>query len=210
MEKKNILTAVGLFALAGVLVGAFIVFKTLNDKKTDDTNDEKIEQTVAADDSAEEKVEEPVVEEPVVEQPKRRKRTVKEANDELNNMTPMMMGNGDLPTKEEAINAAWDVLNAYRDATPEEKQQMEMGIMIMQGVVNALSMNAGALLERMPPEERERVANSAAASQELLYAVQEEMSDNVTDDEARVFGGLFQSFWNASQSFSNVPQYQQF
>ena len=205
MKKENIIIAVTTVCLAVLLVGGIITLKYFKDQKAEP--EPAVAETVVE--------EAPVEEEPeqVVEQPKRRRRTVKEANDELNNMTPMMMGNGDIPTKEEAVNAAWDILNAYRDASPEEKQQMEVGIMIMQGVINSLSQNAGALLQRMSPEERERVASSAAASQELLYAVQEEMmsSANVTDDEARVFGGLFQSFWNASQSFSNVPpDFQQF
>ncbi|MBO7423547.1 MAG: hypothetical protein J6T99_09220, partial [Oscillospiraceae bacterium] len=82
-------------------------------------------------------------------------------------------------------------------------------VTMMQGIINGLSMNAGALLQQMPEEERERVANLAAGSQDLLDAVQEEMFYEVSDEEAQVFGGLFQSFRNASQAFSGAPMYYQ-
>jgi len=202
--NRNTFLPIGLVLAAFLVVGAFIVFKNYTVRKS----------PVPVVVPAEKAPEKEIVEEPVPEEPqeppksKRPKRSVKEVNDDLNrSMAPMTGNGGDLPTEEEAINMAWDALNTYRDASPEEKQQMVMGIMVVQGVINGFSQNAGMFLQQMTPEAREQIVNSAMASQGLLDAVQNEMAGNMTDEEIQVFGGLFQSFRNASQAFSNVPMY---
>ena len=154
--------------------------------------------------------EEEVEAETPVEQPAPQRRPVRNVTEGLGGMMPMMMGGngGTLPTKEEAIEVARDILAGYRGASPEEKQQMVMGIVMVQGVVSGLSQNAGALLQQMPPEQREQIVGSAAASVELLDAVQEEFAASATDEEKQVFGGLFQTLRNVNDAFSKAAQTQ--
>ena len=141
-------------------------------------------------------VEEPV-EEPVVEKPRRRRASVTE---DIGRINPM--GGDQLPTKEEAIEEAWNVINAYREASPEEKQQIATQMAMAQSIMNGFAQNAGALLQQMPEESRSEVVKSASASMELLTAVQEEMAGAVTPEEAAVFGGVLQSLRNLCESFS--------
>ena len=201
--NRNALLPIGLVLAAFLVVGGFIAFKNYAVKKT------PVPEIVVADNVPEQEVVEEVVEEePPPEPPKQTTQKSKPVVvEEINDMNPMM--GGELPTREEAIQAAQEILTRYREASPEERQQIVMGVTMMQGIINGLSMNAGALLQQMPEEERERVANLAAGSQDLLDAVQEEMFYEVSDEEAQVFGGLFQSFRNASQAFSGAPMYYQ-
>lgn len=143
------------------------------------------------------------------ERPAPQRRPGRNVTEGLGGMMPMMGGNGGtLPTKEEAVEAAREILTRYREASPEEKQQMVMGIVMVQGVISGLSQNAGALLQQMPAEQRERIVNSAATSVELLDAVQEEFAASATPEEIQIFGGLFQSLRNVNDALSNAAQTQ--
>ena len=60
-------------------------------------------------------------------------------------------------------------------------------------MVAGIAQNAGQFIQQMSPQMRDQLVNSSAASRELLDAIQEEMSMEVTQEEAQVFGGVFQS-----------------
>jgi hypothetical protein len=191
MNKNTVILPVVLILAAALVVGGFILLKNHKD-------------TVAPTPVA--VVEEPVVEEPepVVEEPApqpRRQRQRRDLNSSINTMNPMQGQN--MPTREEAVNAARDILASYREASPQEKQQMAMVMNIAAGFMNGISQNAGQFIQQMSPEQRDRLVNSAGTSLELLSAVQEEMMYDITPEEAQVFGGVFQSMRNLNESLLN-------
>jgi len=191
MNKNAVVLPVVLILAAALVVGGFVLLKNHKDK---------VAPTPVA------VVEEPVVEEPepVVEEPApqpRRQRQRRDLNSSINTMNPMQGQN--MPTREEAVNAARDILASYREASPQEKQQMAMVMNIAAGILNGISQNAGQFIQQMSPEQRDRVVNSAGTSLELLSAVQEEMMNDITPEEAQVFGGVFQSMRNLNESLLN-------
>ena len=191
MNKNNVILPVVLILAAALVVGGFILLKNHKDK---------VAPTPVV------VVEEPVVEEPepVVEEPApqpRRQRQRRDLNSSINTMNPMQGQN--MPTREEAVNAARDILASYREASPQEKQQMAMVMNIAAGFMNGISQNAGQFIQQMSPEQRDRLVNSAGTSLELLSAVQEEMMYDITPEEAQVFGGVFQSMQNLNESLLN-------
>ncbi len=191
MNKNTVILPVVLILAAALVVGGFILLKNHKDK---------VAPTPVA------VVEEPVVEEPepVVEEPApqpRRQRQRRDLNSSINTMNPMQGQN--MPTREEAVNAARDILASYREASPQEKQQMAMVMNIAAGFMNGISQNAGQFIQQMSPEQRDRLVNSAGTSLELLSAVQEEMMYDITPEEAQVFGGVFQSMQNLNESLLN-------
>ena len=191
MNKNNVILPVVLILAAAFVVGGFVLLKNHKDK---------VAPTPVA------VVEEPVVEEPepVVEEPApqpRRQRQRRDLNSSINTMNPMQGQN--MPTREEAVNAARDILASYREASPQEKQQMAMVMNIAAGFMNGISQNAGQFIQQMSPEQRDRLVNSAGTSLELLSAVQEEMMYDITPEEAQVFGGVFQSMRNLNESLLN-------
>ena len=192
MNKNTVILPVVLILAAALVVGGFILLKNHKDK---------VAPTPVA------VVEEPVVEEPepVVEEPTpqpRRQRQRRDLNSSINTMNPMQGQN--MPTREEAVNAARDILASYREASPQEKQQMAMVMNIAAGFMNGISQNAGQFIQQMSPEQRDRLVNSAGTSLELLSAVQEEMMYDITPEEAQVFGGVFQSMQNLNESLMNA------
>lgn len=191
MNKNTVILPVVLILAAALVVGGFILLKNHKDK---------VAPTPVA------VVEEPVVEEPepVVEEPapQPRRRQRRDINSSINTMNPMQGQN--MPTREEAVNAARDILASYREASPQEKQQMAMGMNIVAGLMNGISQNAGQFVQQMSPEQRDRLVNSAGTSLELLSAVQEEMMYDITPEEAQVFGGVFQSMQNLNESLMNA------
>ena len=191
MNKNTVILPVVLILAAALVVGGFVLLKNHKDK---------VAPTPVA------VVEEPVVEEPepVVEEPApqpRRQRQRRDLNSSINTMNPMQGQN--MPTREEAVNAARDILASYREASPQEKQQMAMVMNIAAGFMNGISQNAGQFIQQMSPEQRDRLVNSAGTSLELLSAVQEEMMYDITPEEAQVFGGVFQSMQNLNESLLN-------
>ena len=192
MNKNNVILPVVLILAALLVVGGFVLLKKHKDS---------VAPTPVA------VVEEPVVEEPEpeVEEPKpRRQRQRRDINSSLNSMMPVQ---GDqiqgMPSREEAVNAAWDILATYREASPQEKQQMYMVMNMASYVVNGIAQNADQFIQRMTPEQRDQLVNAAGGSLELLDAIQEEMMPNVTDEEMQVFGGIFQSMRGLNESLMN-------
>jgi len=185
MNKNNVILPVVLILAALLVVGGFILLKNHKDK---------VAPTVAV---VEEPVEEPEPE--PEEQPKPRRR--RDVNSSINRMMPMQ---GDqvqgMPTREEAVDAARDILASYREASPQEKQQMAMVMNMASYMVNGIAQNAGQFVQRMTPEQRDQLLQAAGGSLDLLDAIQEEMMYDVTNEEMQVFGGVFQSMRNLNES----------
>ena len=191
MNKNNVILPVVLILAAALVVGGFVLLKKHKDS---------VAPTPVA--VVEEVVEEPEPE--VEEQPQPRRRQRRDVNASINRMMPVQ---GDqvqgMPTREEAVTAAWDILSAYREASPQEKQQMYMVMNMASYVVNGIAQNADQFIQRMTPEQRDQLLNAAGGSLELLDAIQEEMLPNVTDEEMQVFGGIFQSMRGLNESLMN-------
>ena len=189
MNKNNVVLPVVLILAALIAVGGFILLKHHKDT---------VAPTIAV---VEEVVEEPEPEPEEQPKPRRQRRDV---NSSINRMMPVQ---GDqvqgMPTREEAVDAAWDILTAYRESSPQEKQQMAMVMGMASYVVNGIAQNADQFVQRMTPEQRNQLLNAAGGSLELLDAIQEEMMYNVTDEEAQVFGGIFQSMRGLNESLLN-------
>ena len=188
MNKNNVILPVVLILAAALVVGGFILLK----KHKDTVAPAPIEVVKT--------VEEP---EPVPEeQPKPRRR--RDVNSSINRMMPVQ---GDqvqgMPTREEAVDAAWDILNSYREASPQEKQQMAMVMNMASYMLYGISQNAGQFIQRMTPEQRDQLLQAAGGSLDLLDAIQEEMMYNVTNEEMQVFGGVFQSLRGLNESLMN-------
>ena len=191
MNKNNVILPVVLILAAALVVGGFVLLKKHKDS---------VAPTPVA--VVEEVVEEPEPE--VEEQPQPRRRQRRDVNASINRMMPVQ---GDqvqgMPTREEAVNAAWDILSAYREASPQEKQQMYMVMNMASYVVNGIAQNADQFIQRMTPEQRDQLLQAAGGSLDLLDAIQEEMMYDVTDEEIQVFGGVFQSMRNLNESLLN-------
>ena len=190
MNKKDVILPVVLILAALLIVGGFVMLKKHKDS---------VAPTPVA-------VVEEVVEEPEEEpQPQPRRRQRRDLNSSINRMVPVQ---GDqiqgMPTREEAVDAAWDILAAYRESTPQEKQQMAMVMNMASYMLYGISQNAGQFIQRLTPEQRNQLVNAAGTSLELLGAVQEEMMNNVTDEEVQVFGGVFQSMQYLNESLMNA------
>ena len=190
MNKNNVILPVVLILAALLVVGGFILLKHHKDT---------VAPTIAV---VEEVVEEPEPEPEEQPQPRRRQR--RDVNSSINRMMPVQ---GDqvqgMPTREEAVDAAWDILSAYREATPQEKQQMAMVMNMASYVVYGIAQNADQFVQRMTPEQRDQLVKAAGGSLDLLDAIQEEMMPNVTDEEMQVFGGVFQSMRGLNESLLN-------
>ena len=190
MNKNNVILPVVLILAALLVVGGFVLLKKHKDS---------VAPTPVA-------VVEEVVEEPEEEpQPQPRRRQRRDLNSSINRMVPVQ---GDqiqgMPTREEAVDAAWDILAAYRESSPQEKQQMAMVMNMASYMLYGISQNAGQFIQRLTPEQRNQLVNAAGTSLELLGAVQEEMMNNVTDEEVQVFGGVFQSMQYLNESLMNA------
>ena len=190
MNKKDVILPVVLILAALLIVGGFVMLKKHKDS---------VAPTPVA-------VVEEVVEEPEEEpQPQPRRRQRRDLNSSINRMVPVQ---GDqiqgMPTREEAVDAAWDILAAYRESTPQEKQQMAMVMNMASYMLYGISQNAGQFIQRLTPEQRNQLVNAAGTSLELLGAVQEEMMNNVTDEEVQVFGGVFQSLRYLNESLMDA------
>ena len=189
MNKNNVILPVVLILAALLAVGGFILLKHHKDT---------VAPTIAV---VEEPVEEPEPEPEEQPKPRRQRRDVSSS---INRMMPVQ---GDqvqgMPTREEAVDAAWDILSAYRESSPQEKQQMAMVMGMASYMVNGIAQNAGQFIQRMNDEQRNQLLQAAGGSLDLLDAIQEEMMYNVTDEEMQVFGGVFQSMRNLNESLLN-------
>ena len=191
MNKKDVILPVVLILAAVILVGGFIVLK----KHKDTVNPTPAPVAVV------EEVEEEPAEEPAP-QPRRRRRDL---NSSISSMMPMQNNQVQgMPTREDAINAARDILTAYREASPQEKQQMYMVMNIASNMLYGISQNAGQFIQQMSQEQRDQLVNAAGTSRELLDAIEDEMMFDVTDDEVQVFGGVFQSLRYLNESLMDA------
>lgn len=191
MNKNTVVLPVVLILAAILIVGGFVMLKKHKDS---------VAPTPVA--VVEAPAEEPEEEEPAP-QPRRRQR--RDINSSINRMMPMQDNRVQgMPTREEAVDAAWDILSAYREATPQEKYQMAMVMNIASNMLYGISQNAGQFIQQMTPEQRNQLVNAAGSSRELLDAIQEEMINNVTPEEVQVFGGIFQSMQYLNESLMNA------
>jgi len=193
MEKKTVYTVVAVIAAAILLVVGFVLMKQHKDR-------------VAP--TPPPVVEEPVVEEPVEEEPQPRARRRRDVSSSISRVVPVQNNQVQgMPTREEAVDAARDILYSYREATPQEKQQMAMAMNMASYMIAGIAQNAGQFVQRMTPEQRDQLLKSSQASQELLNAIQEEMAFEVTPEETQVFGGVFQSLQYMNQTLLNSSQF---
>ena len=192
MNKNTVILPVVLVLAAILIVGGFVMLKKHKDTVAPTQTLEVVDKT------AEEPEEEPAP------QP-RRQRQRRDINSSINRMMPMQNDQVQgMPTREEAVDAAWDILTSYREASPQEKYQMAMVMNIASNMLYGISQNAGQFIQRMTPEQRDQLVNAAGASRELLDAIQEEMSSNVTPEEVQVFGGVFQSMQYLNESLMDA------
>jgi len=191
MNKNTVLPLV--LVIATFLgVAAFLSFKQRKEGAA------PVPVAVAAAEAVEEEPAEELAEpEQPVEQPKKKraKRTAKEASEEFGSMLPIGMDNQiqDMPTKEEVIDYAYDMLESYRNGTDEERMQMQMAMGMAQAVMNAMTGFVAGYVQTLDPDQRQKLLVAADASREILDAVQLEMAGAATDEEIAVFGGAFQS-----------------
>ena len=191
MNKKDVILPVVLILAAVILVGGFIALK----KHKDTVNPTPAPVAVV------EEVEEEPVEEPAP-QPRRRRRDL---NSSISSMMPVQNNQVQgMPTREDAINAARDILTAYREASPQERQQMYMVMNIASNMLYGISQNAGQFIQQMSQEQRDQLVNAAGTSRELLDAIEDEMMFDVTDEEVQVFGGVFQSLRYLNESLMDA------
>ena len=189
MDKKTTFTVVGIIAAALLLVGGFIALKHHKD-------------TVAP--TPPPPVPEVQVEEEPEEQPQPRRRQRRDVSSSISRVVPMQNNQVQgMPSREEAVDAARDILYSYREATPQEKQQMAMAMNMASYMIYGITQNAGQFIQQMNPQMRDQLLKSSQASQELLNAIQEEMSYEVTPEETQVFGGIFQSLQYMNQTLLN-------
>ena len=192
MEKKTVYTVVAVIAAAILLVVGFVLLKQHKDRVAP-TPPPVVEAPV----------EEPPEEEP---QPKARRR--RDVSSSISRVVPVQNNQVQgMPTREEAVDAARDILYSYREATPQEKQQMAMAMNMASYMIAGIAQSAGQFVQRMTPEQRDQLLKSSQASQELLNAIQEEMAFEVTPEETQVFGGVFQSLQYMNQTLLNSSQF---
>ena len=193
MEKKTVYSVVAIIVAAILLVAGFVVLKHHKDRVAPTPPPPVVEAPV----------EEPPEEEP---QPKARRR--RDVSSSISRVVPVQNNQVQgMPTREEAVDAARDILYSYREATPQEKQQMAMAMNMASYMVAGIAQNMGQFVQRMTPEQRDQLLKSSQASQELLNAIQEEMAFEVTPEETQVFGGVFQSLQYMNQTLLNSAQF---
>ena len=192
MEKKTVYTVVAVIVAAILLVVGFVLLKHHKDRVAP-TPPPVVEVTV---------------EEPPEEEPQPRARRRRDVSSSISRVVPVQNNQVQgMPTREEAVDAARDILYSYREATPQEKQQMAMAMNMASYMVAGIAQNMGQFVQRMTPEQRDQLLKSSQASQELLNAIQEEMAFEVTPEETQVFGGVFQSLQYMNQTLLNSAQF---
>ena len=192
MEKKTVYTVIAVIVAAILLVVGFVLLKQHKDR---------VAPTPPP-------VVEVQVEEPPEEEPQPRARRRRDVSSSISRVVPVQNNQVQgMPTREEAVDAARDILYSYRDATPQEKQQMAMAMNMASYMIAGIAQNAGQFVQRMTPEQRDQLLKSSQASQELLNAIQEEMAFEVTPEETQVFGGVFQSLQYMNQTLLNSSQF---
>ena len=193
MEKKTVYSVVAIIVAAILLVAGFVVLKHHKDRVAPTPPPPVVEAPV---------------EEPPEEEPQPRARRRRDVSSSISRVVPVQNNQVQgMPTREEAVDAARDILYSYREATPQEKQQMAMAMNMASYMVAGIAQNMGQFVQRMTPEQRDQLLKSSQASQELLNAIQEEMAFEVTPEETQVFGGVFQSLQYMNQTLLNSSQF---
>ena len=193
MEKKTVYTVVAVIVAAILLVVGFVLLKHHKDRVAPTPPPPVVEAPV---------------EEPPEEEPQPRARRRRDVSSSISRVVPVQNNQVQgMPTREEAVDAARDILYSYREATPQEKQQMAMAMNMASYMVAGIAQNMGQFVQRMTPEQRDQLLKSSQASQELLNAIQEEMAFEVTPEETQVFGGVFQSLQYMNQTLLNSAQF---
>ena len=200
MNRKN----VALFAvlvLAAVLIVAGITMLG-NRKETPVPAEPAAVETPAAE--PEETTEpEPQVQVRTQQRPQRQRAQNDDFGSDINRIAPMQ---GDLPTQEEAVDFAYNVLDRYRNGTPEEQERIRAGAERAANYLNGISANADRIVERLNDEQRQRLVDRISNSQELLSAIRQEMESSVSEDEIRTFGGVYMSLSNLNESLLNAAR----
>ena len=192
MEKKTVYTVVAVIVAAILLVVGFVLLKQHKDR---------VAPTPPP-------VVEVQVEEPPEEEPQPRARRRRDVSSSISRVVPVQNNQVQgMPTREEAVDAARDILYSYREATPQEKQQMAMAMNMASYMIYGITQSAGQFMQQMNPQMRDQLLKSSQASQELLNAIQEEMAFEVTPEETQVFGGVFQSLQYMNQTLLNSSQF---
>ena len=192
MEKKTVYTVVAVIVAAILLVVGFVLLKQHKDR---------VAPTPPP-------VVEAPVEEPPEEEPQPRARRRRDVSSSISRVVPVQNNQVQgMPTREEAVDAARDILYSYREATPQEKQQMAMAMNMASYMIYGITQSAGQFMQQMNPQMRDQLLKSSQASQELLNAIQEEMAFEVTPEETQVFGGVFQSLQYMNQTLLNSAQF---
>ena len=195
MNRKN----VALFAvlvLAAVLIVAGITMLG-NRKETPVPAEPAAVETPAAEP---EETTEPVR---TRQRPQRQRAQNDDFGSDINRIAPMQ---GDLPTQEEAVDFAYNVLDRYRNGTPEEQERIRAGAERAANYLNGISANADRIVERLNDEQRQRLVDRISNSQELLSAIRQEMENSVSEDEIRTFGGVYMSLRNLNNSLLNAAR----
>ena len=201
MNRKNVALFAGL-VLAAVLVVAGLTMLGKGKEKPVPAEPAAVE-TPAAEP---EKTEEPEPQ-PVQVQTRQRPQRQRAQNDDfgsgIDRIVPMQ---GNLPTREEAVNFAYDVLDRYRNGTPEEQERIRAGAERTANFLNGISANADRIVENMNDEQRRRLVDRISNSQELLSAIRQEMESSVSEDEIRTFGGAYMALRNLNESLLNAAR----
>lgn len=201
MNRKNVALFAGL-VLAAVLVVAGLTMLGKGKKPPVPAEPAAVE-TPAAEP---EKTEEPEPR-PLRVQTRQRPQRQRAQNDDfgsgIDRIVPMQ---GDLPTREEAVNFAYDVLDRYRNGTPEEQERIRAGAERTANFLNGISANADRIVENMNDEQRRRLVDRISNSQELLSAIRQEMESSVSEDEIRTFGGAYMALRNLNESLLNAAR----
>lgn len=202
MNRSNVALFVVLVLVAGLTVAGF----TMLGKNRRPAAPAEV---AAAQPPAEEpaKEEEPEAAPQVQTQPRQQRNGSRQTdlNSGISRIVPMQDGQG-LPTKEEAVDFAYDVIDRYRNGTPEEKERIRAGAERAANYLNGVSANAGRVVEGMNAEQRQRLVERLNNSQEILSALQQEMTGVVTEDEISTFGGVYMALRNATQSLLNATR----
>ena len=201
MNRKNVALFAGL-VLAAVLVVAGLTMLGKGKEKPVPAEPAAVE-TPAAEP---EKTEEPEPQ-PVQVQTRQRPQRQRAQNDDfgsgIDRIVPMQ---GNLPTREEAVNFAYDVLDRYRNGTPEEQERIRAGAERTANLLNGISANTDRIVENMNDEQRQRLVDRISNSQELLSAIRQEMESTVSEDEIRTFGGVYMALRNLNESLLNAAR----
>ena len=107
-------------------------------------------------------------------------------------------------TPEEAVESVWQGLDTYREMSDEDKAKTAIALSFVTGIVNAIAANAGALVQAIPPEQREETIRNAQNALTNINAIEMEVGPDMTPEERNVIGGTLQSVRNLNINLLNA------